>query len=81
MLISKSLPWEVEHVHMDPQVKYVLVVLNLWSQLYVVVSVCVPPPFSSTILYTIIEKIAPYCPAKLLLMVDRPNPPSTSPRS
>lgn len=59
VLISKSLPWEVEHVHTDPQGRYVLVVLTLWSQRYIVMSVYVPSPLRFyTLLWTRLLHIA-----------------------
>lgn len=70
ILISKSFPCVMEHVHTDPQGKYVLIVFTVWGVRYIVVGVYIPPPFSSSTLYTILEKITPYCPARLLLMGD-----------
>lgn len=54
--------------------KYVIVVFTLWSQHYIIASVYIPPISLllslQGVLYTILERFTPYCPAKLLLMGD-----------
>lgn len=74
----------LKQINTDPQGKYVIVVFTIWGTGYVVVNVYVPPPFSLSILYTVLERITPYCHARLLLMgnfnailapdMDRPDP-------
>lgn len=50
--------------------KYVIVIFTFWGHRYVIVDVYVPLPFSPTVLQVVLEKIAPYCPAKFLIMGD-----------
>lgn len=87
VLVSKSLTCEIEAVHTDPQGKFVVVVAQIWHKRYIFVGVYIPPPFHPHTLYSILEKIAPYTPAKLLIMgdfnsilspeLDRPTPPKS----
>lgn len=75
----------MEQVYTDPQGKYVIIVFTVWGTRYIVVGVYIPPPFFSSTLYSIMEKVIPYYTAKLLLMgdfnaimapaLDRPVPP------
>lgn len=85
ILISNYLPCIMEQVYTDPQGKYVIIVFTVWGTRYIVVGVYIPPSFSSSTLYSILEKVISYYPAKLLLMgdfnaimapdLDRPVPP------
>lgn len=87
ILVHKSLPCVIDAVHTDLLGKFVILVLTLWQQRYVFVGIYVPPPFKPEILYTILERITHYCPAKILLLgdfnailspdLDRPLPPKS----
>lgn len=85
VLISKSFPCVVEQIRTDLQGKYVIVVFAVWGTRYIVVNIYIPTLFSTSTLYTILERVTPYCPTRLLLMgdfnailapdLDRPVPP------
>lgn len=84
ILIHKNVPCVIEEICTDPQGKFALVVFTLWAQKYIVVNIYVPPPFSPVVLYTILERITPFCPGKILILgdfnatmspdLDRPTP-------
>lgn len=44
ILISKRIPCVVHEVHLDPQGKFVMVVLSVYNKKYVIVNVYLPPP-------------------------------------
>lgn len=86
ILISKRVPCLIHDVHLDPQGKYVMVVLSMYNKKYVIVNVYLPPS-QIQILYTLYERLAPHCPAHALFMgdfnatlsrdLDRPSAQST----
>lgn len=85
ILIAKKFPCIIEEVCTDPQGKFAIAVFKHWSQRYIIINVYIPPPFSPDLLYTVLEKAAPFCPGKLLVIgdfnaiispdMDRPVPP------
>lgn len=64
VLMHKNFPCLIEEIRTDPQRKFVLLVFTLWSQRYIVFNMYVPPPFLPAILYAVLERITPFCPAK-----------------
>lgn len=59
ILLNKSLAYKVIHVSLDPEGRYIILVLEIGAVKYAFVNVYVPPPFSLGILYAIQEKLAP----------------------
>lgn len=70
ILIHKKFPCVIEDVCTDPQGKFAMVVFSHWSQRYIIINVYIPPPFTHDLLYKVLEKAAPFYPAKLLVMGD-----------
>lgn len=52
ILVHKSLPCIVEAVHMDPQGRFVVLVLAMWQRRYVFAGIQVPPPFKPKMLHS-----------------------------
>lgn len=69
-MIHKSLHCVVEAGNTNPHDRYVLLVLTIWQQCYILAGIYIPPPFKSEILYAILERVTPHCPVKLLLLGD-----------
>lgn len=57
----------------DPGGRYVVVFIEVYSHHLALVNMYIPPPFSSAILYDVLDKLAPHSPFKLLIAGDFNN--------
>lgn len=66
-LIIKNVPCTIDEVVTDPNGKFVMLVISLWNQKYVIVNVYLPPPSQMNPLYLLLEMLSDHSPLKLML--------------
>lgn len=73
ILLYKSLPCNIEVVVTDPDGRYAMVVFEIQACRIVFVNVYIPPPFTSGLLYEMLDKLATLTPVKILMAGDFNN--------
>lgn len=66
-LIIKNVPCTIDEVVTDPNGKFVMLVISLWNQKYVIVNVYLPTPSQMNPLYLLLEMLSDHSPLKLML--------------